>query len=96
MMVRVCGVAAPLAVGLNFTVTFWVLPLARFIAPLPPVTVNGGTRVPMITCRGALPLFLTLSFLVAVELTFTAPKFRLPETLNVPNGGVGVAVGVAV
>jgi hypothetical protein len=43
-----------------------------------------------------LPVFLTLSFLLLVDLTFTAPKLRLPETLNVPNGGVGVAVGVAV
>jgi hypothetical protein len=31
-----------------------------------------------------------------VESTFTLPKLRLPDTLKVPNGGVGVAVGVAV
>src|ERR1700730_10801606 len=96
VMVRVCGVVAPVAVGLNLTVTFWVLPLGRLKVPLPLVTANGGSSVPIMTWRPPLPLFLILSFFVLVELTFTAPKLKLPETLNVPNGGVGVAVGVAV
>ena len=93
-MNRVCEGVAPLAVGLNLTVTVLVLPLARL--KLLPLKMNGDTRLPIVTCKTPLPLFLILSFLLLVELTFSVPKRRLPETLNVPNGGVGVAVGVAV
>ena len=75
---------------------FFGLALGQVESAAAGVTVNGGSRVPIVTCRGPLPLFLTLIFLLAVELTFTLPKLRLPETLKVPKGGVGVAVGVAV
>ena len=93
-MLKVCDGVAPFAVGLNLTVTVLVLPLARL--KVLPLKVNGDTRVPIVTCKTPLPLFLILSFLLLVELTFTVPKLRLPETLNTPNGGVAVAVGVAV
>ena len=84
-----------MAFGLNLTLTVLVLPLPRLKAL--PLKVNGETKVPIVTCKEPLPVFLTLSFLtLGFELTFTAPKLRLPETLNVPNGGVAVAVGVAV
>ncbi len=83
-----------MAVGLNLTLTVLVLPLARLKAL--PLKVNGETSVPIVTCKEPLPVFLTLSFLLLVDLTFTEPKLRLPETLNAPKGGVGVAVGVAV
>ena len=93
-MPKICDGVAPFAVGLNLTVTVLVLPLAR--VKVLPLKMNGGTRVPIVTCKTPLPLFLILSFLLLVELTFSVPKLRLPETLNDPNGGVGVAVGVAV
>src|SRR5277367_835616 len=67
--------------------------------PLPVVTVNGEVRggaVSIVTCRGNLPLFLTLKLLFFVLSTFTLPNFNwLVETLKVPTG-VGVAVGVSV
>src|SRR5260370_28880427 len=88
VMLRICGVVAPEVVGINCTLTFCVLPFDSLKVPLPVVTVNGGTRAPIVTCRGNLPLFLTLRVLLGVELTVTAPKLRFPETRNVPNGGV--------
>ena len=75
-----------MAVGMNWTLTVLVLPLDRSKVPL----LYGERRE-----QGAdrhlqvpLPLFLTLRLLLLVVLTFTLPKLRLPETLNVPNGGV--------
>ena len=79
---------------MNLTLTVLLLPLARLKAL--PLKVNGEASVPIVTCKEPLPVFLTLSFLLLVEFTLTAPKLRLPETLKVPNGGVAVAVGVAV
>jgi hypothetical protein len=95
-MIRICGVVAPAAVGLNITVTVWVFFLANVNVPLPG-TEKGGARFPIMTCSGNLPLFLILRFFFLVALTFTLPKLRLPETLKVPTGvAVAVAVGVIV
>src|SRR5277367_1982030 len=96
MMVSVCGEAAPTAVGLNSTLTVSVFFLASMKVPLLE-TEKGGSRAPIMTCNGNLPLFLTLTVFFLVALTFTLPKPRLPETLKVPTGvAVAVAVGVVV
>ena len=80
------------------TVTVSLLFFASMNGPLPALTVNGGSRVPTIPCKGNLPLFSILRFLLFEEPTFTLPKLRLPETLSVPGDevAVGVAVGVSV
>ena len=95
-MLKICGDVAPATVGLNNTVTVCVFFLPNVNVPLSE-TEKGGSRVPIVTCSGNLPLFLTLRFFFFVALTFTLPKPRLPETLKVPTGvAVGVAVGVIV
>ena len=96
MMLKICGDVAPTTVGLNNTVTVCVFFLPNVNVPLSE-TEKGGSRVPIVTCSGNLPLFLTLRFFFFVALTFTLPKPRLPETLKVPTGvAVAVAVGVIV
>ena len=95
-MLKICGDVAPATVGLNNTVTVCVFFLPNVNVPLSE-TEKGGSRVPIVTCSGNLPLFLTLRFFFFVALTFTLPKPRLPETLKVPTGvAVAVAVGVIV
>src|SRR5277367_6863856 len=95
-MLKFCGDAAPTTVGLNSTVTVSVFFLPSMNVPLFD-TEKGGSRVPIVTCSGNLPLFLTLRVFFLVALTFTLPKPRLPETLKVPTGvAVAVAVGVVV
>ena len=49
LIVSVCGDVAPAVVGLNWTVTFLVLPLGRLKVPLPTVTANGEARLPIVT-----------------------------------------------
>src|SRR6266481_8201411 len=40
LMLKVCGVVAPVEVGMNWTFTFSVLPLDRLKVPLPLMTLN--------------------------------------------------------
>src|SRR5271155_255956 len=95
-MLRISADAGPTAVGLNSTLTVSVFFLASMKMPLLE-TEKGGSRTPIMTCSGNLPLFLTLTVFFLVALTFTLPKPRLPETLKVPTGvAVAVAVGVIV
>ena len=49
VMLKVCGVVAPVEVGVNCTLTLSVLPFARLKVPPPVVTVNGGLSVPTVT-----------------------------------------------